>query len=221
MKESKTSQIRKFKDSVFSTLLKEDEYRLELYKSLCPEDKNVRPQDIELSFSETILHDSLGLFNDFCLTVREWHLVTVAVQSTFNQSSLAARFLIHGYNSGFLAKCVLHAEDTSSVRPTLEFYVVYTGDERVPEVFDISETLGWIKAKVKVLKEKDLPSDNIVHQYAQFSRLLEEKVALYPKDSHKAIAEAINECIEKNILAKFLTAKRDEVTELLKKELQE
>ena len=208
------TQKSKYKDSVFSYLFKDEQYRYQLYKFLHPEDTTVQPKDIAVNTLAPVMVNDL--YNDLCLRVRDRMMIFVEDQSTFGQN-LAFRIFLYAAST-YREYALKHEVDIyhgSFVFPEAEFYVVYTGDRKVPGVIKLSNSIKGIELKVKVLKGRHSSGNNIVYQYVEFCRIAKEKRLLYPDNGHRAIVETIAECIKKNILAEFLDKKQVEVINIM------
>ena len=99
--------------------------------------------------------------------------------------------------------------------PKAELYMVYSGKKQdVPEVLRLSDLCGGagsIEVTVKVLRGGD---SSIVGQYVEFCKIADEQRALYGL-TRKTIQETIRICLERGILAPFLTARQKEVVDIM------
>lgn len=206
---------RTVKDSVFTTLFSDPQYARELYLYLHPEDSDVTEAECRLITIENILSD--GQYNDLGLQVRDKIIVLVEAQSTFSANLplrmlmyLAATYKTYIAENGML----LYSSKTISV-PRAELYMVYTETkEDVPEVLRLSDLCGGegsVEVTVKVLRGGD---SSILGQYVEFCKIADEQRKLYGL-TKKAIQETIRICLERGILVPFLTARREEVIDIM------
>ena len=93
--------------------------------------------------------------------------------------------------------------------------MVYSGNKKnVPEVLRLSDLcggVGSIEVTVKVLRGGD---SSIIGQYIAFCKIADEQRTLYGL-TKKAIQETIRICLERGILAPFLTTRHKEVIDIM------
>ncbi len=93
--------------------------------------------------------------------------------------------------------------------------MIYSGNKKdVPDVLRLSDLCGGeggAEVIVKVLRGGD---NSIVGQYVAFCKIADEQRALYGL-TKEAIQETIRICLERGILVPFLTAKREEVVDIM------
>ena len=93
--------------------------------------------------------------------------------------------------------------------------MIYSGNKKdVPDVLRLSDLCGGeggAEVIVKVLRGGD---NSIVGQYVAFCKIADEQRALYGL-TKEAIQETIRICLERDILAPFLTARREEVVDIM------
>lgn len=207
---------RNVKDSVFTYLFSQPEYLKQLYLVLHPEDTEVREDDFKLVTLENVL--SIGQHNDLGFQVRDKLILLVEAQSTFSHN-IPLRMLMYLGNTykEFVEENrlpIYHEAAVSIPRP--EFYVVYTGDKKkIPEVLrlsDLYEGQGAADVEVKVLRDDG--EGDILDQYIQFCEIQVEQVKLYGK-TDEALSNILRICLERGILAPFLTSRMKEVAEIM------
>ena len=93
--------------------------------------------------------------------------------------------------------------------------MIYSGNRAdVPEVLRLSDLcggVGGVEVTVKILRGGD---SSIVGQYVEFCRIADGQRALYGP-TKEAIQETIRICLKRDILAPFLTEKREEVVDIM------
>ena len=206
---------RTVKDSVFTFLFSDPKYACELYRYLHPEDTNVTEADCKLITIQNIL--SNGQYNDLGLLVRDVLMILAEAQSTFSPNVPIRVFLYMAQEyKDYIDAHKLNLYSTKAVTlPKAELYMVYSGNKKnVPEVLRLSDLcggVGSIEVTVKVLRGGD---SSIIGQYVAFCKVADEQRALYGL-TKKAIQETIRICLERGILAPFLTTRRKEVVDIM------
>ena len=185
------SNLRNIKDTVFTTLFKDKEKVLELYRVLCPEDTTVTVDDIEIVTIERVL--STGLKNDLCFTVRKKKIIFVEAQSSYNPNmpfrllsyySEVMKSLLLGDEHGSGAKVNIYGEQRVKL-PSPEFYVIYTGKRQSEEVLSLSDlfempTSSKLNLETKVLWTGNDEGD-IISQYICFCNIANDTIAEHKK----------------------------------------
>ena len=206
---------RTVKDSVFTYLFSDPHYARELYLYLHPEDTGVTEEDCRLVTIQNILSD--GQYNDLGLQIRDILLILAEAQSTFSPN-LPVRVLLYlakEYKT-YIDEHKLRLYSTKAVSlPKAELYMIYSGNRAdVPEVLRLSDLcggVGGVEVTVKILRGGD---SSIVGQYVEFCRIADGQRALYGP-TKEAIQETIRICLKRDILAPFLTEKREEVVDIM------
>ena len=203
------------KDSVFTYLFSDPHYARELYLYLHPEDTGVTEEDCRLVTIQNILSD--GQYNDLGLQIRDILLILAEAQSTFspNVPIRVLLYLAKEYKT-YIDKHKLRLYSTKAVTlPKAELYMIYSGNKRdVPDVLRLSDLCGGecgVEITVKILRGGD---NSIVGQYVEFCKIADEQRALYGL-TKEAIQETIRICLDQGILVPFLTAKREEVVDIM------
>ena len=206
---------RTVKDSVFTYLFSDPRYARELYLYLHPEDTGVTEEDCRLVTIQNILSD--GQYNDLGLQIRDILLILAEAQSTFspNVPIRVLLYLAKEYKT-YIDKHKLRLYSTKAVTlPKAELYMIYSGNKRdVPDVLRLSDLCGGecgVEITVKILRGGD---NSIVGQYVEFCKIADEQRALYGL-TKEAIQETIRICLDQGILVPFLTAKREEVVDIM------
>ncbi len=209
---------RAVKDSVFTYLFGLPEYRLELYRTLHPEDTEMKAEDLKLVTIENVL--TADLYNDLGFQAGDKLIVLVEAQSTFSPN-IALRLLLYlaetykRYIQENRLQLKLYQKKPLKI-PRPELYVVYTGREQSPDVFhlsDLYEGKGSAEIEVKVLRGGD--KGTIVDQYARFCRIVDEQRKLHGDDRQKIAGEVIRICLEEGILVPFLAVHQREVQDIM------
>ena len=216
--------MREYKSGVFSMLLEDAQYALDVYNAL-----NGTGYD-DTDMVEIVKLDGgvlLSVRNDASFLIDSVFNV-YEHQSTYNPN-MPLRFLI--YFSDLMWDFVkLHDYDLYSSRripvPTPKFVVFYNGTVSRPakEVFRLSDLyehkceeydleLTCVVYNINPGYNDELANDSMVlHGYTAFV----EKVRRYDRESNdlkEAINRAIDECIDEGILSEFFKRRRHEVEE--------
>lgn len=206
---------RTIKDSVFTHLFGDPQYARELYLYLHPEDTSVTEADCKLVTIQSILAD--GQYNDLGLQIRDTLIILAEAQSTFSPNLPIRMFLYMAKEyKTYIDEHKLRLYSTKAVTlPKAELYMIYSGQKKnVPEVLRLSDLCGGegsIEATVKILRGGD---NSIVGQYVEFCKIADEQRALHGL-TKQAIQETIHICLERGILTSFLTARQEEVIDVM------
>lgn len=206
---------RTVKDSVFTCLFSDPKYARELYLYLHPEDFDVTESDCKLVTIENVFSD--GQYNDLSIQIRDTLLILAEAQSTFS-ANLPMRMLLYMAQTykTYIAGRNLRLYSAKAITfPRAELYMVYSGHRKdIPDVLRLSDLCGGggsIEVTVKILRGGD---DSIVGQYVAFCRVADEQREQYGL-TKQAIQETIRICVERGILVPFLTAKQEEVVDIM------
>ena len=206
---------RTVKDSVFCDLFSRKRWLLELYRALHPEDEAVREGDLEIVTLERVV--TSGEYNDLGFTVGERLVVLVEAQSTWSKN-IAVRALLYLAET-FRRHIELTGQSlhqSSCVKlPVPELYVIYTGEQSVPDEVSLADDVlgrvGSVDVRLSVLKGG---GTDIIGQYVESARLATEisKMA----DGAEAKAKLfVDTCIERGIIAEYFKHARAEVTDIM------
>ncbi|MBR5758033.1 MAG: hypothetical protein IKX88_05510, partial [Thermoguttaceae bacterium] len=101
--------------------------------------------------------------------------------------------------------------------PPAEFYVVYSGPQKVPEKLSLKNIcfngLGSLELEVNVLNVVD---GTIYGEYIGYCKVFDAQRKTYGR-SVRCIQETIRICIEKGYLADYLTAHKNEVITMIER----
>lgn len=208
------------KNSVFVHLFGDENNVLKLYKELHPDDTTVTIKDINVQTLESVLINNI--YNDLGFIVNEGenakYVMLIEAQSSWNPNmTLRLLFYLTETYRHYLVNTRQNVHQKSRVKlPKPELYVVYTGDRKNPpsEISfkaDFFDGDSPIDLKAKVLHNAD---STIYGQYIGFCKVFDEQRKIYGY-SVKCIEETIRICIDKNYLADFLKAHRQEVVTML------
>ena len=210
---------RKYKDTVFRMLFSDRNNLLSLYNAVNGSNYE-DPDALEIVTLENAVY--MGMKNDLAFIV-DTGLFLYEHQSTYNPN-MPLRDLF--YISGEYQKLVNHKSLYSSVLqklPAPNFIVFYNGSEREEDCWTnyLSESYenlaGEPNLELKVLTLNINEGHNpelmeqcqILREYAQYVEKVRENAETMSLDS--AVKEAVDECIQKGILADFLRVNRAEV----------
>ena len=223
--ESSSSGNREFKGDVFSMLMREPKYALQVYNALNHSDYS-NPEEIQII---TTNHGvSLSVRNDASFMI-DRHVNYYEHQSTYSPN-MPLRCLIY-YIHDLKEFVKYDKKDLYSRKmipiPTPHFVIFYNGEDKRPE----TEVMRLSAAFYHQTEEPELevictayninPSFNeelkekagVLYGYTHFV----EKVRTYRETEvslRAAIDRAIDECIEEDILRDFFLENRDEVVKV-------
>lgn len=191
---------RKIKDSLFIFLFQVKRYLLELYKALHPEDTTVTENDIQIVTLNTVLVN--GIYNDLGFLVRDKLLILVESQSTWSKNIVYRLFqyavqTLEEYQES-------RKEDLYSTKalklPVLEFYVIYTGDKKVPDKLFLDDLfMGEEKQLQLYAKVISQVEDTIIGEYIRFCHIFDEQRKKFGYTT-KAIQRAMEICKKEKVL---------------------
>ena len=220
--------IREYRSNMFSMLLKEKRYALEVYNAL--NDTNYENEDdVEIFCLENGI--SLSVRNDASF-VLDNYLSIYEQQSTINPN-MPLRSLIYAVN---LIKEILNTNNSDLFGkklihiPNPRFVVFYNGNEAFPEVSELKLSSSYInpeedpKLELKCTVYNINPNNNnglkekssMLAQYVEFVETV-KSYGPFGNDKEKlkdALATVIKEFIRDNKLREFLQEHGDEVIEV-------
>ena len=213
---------RTVKDSVFTFLFRQPFYTRLLYLALHPEDVTVTEEDCKIITLENVL--MTGLYNDLGIQVRDRLIFLMEAQSTFSVN-IVLRMLLYLAETYMdyvkRHRLDLYASPPVSI-PRPELYMVYTGGRSsVPDTLHLSDlfmgqgapdTPDCLDVRVRVLR--DSAQGNILDQYVQFCKILDQQRLLYGR-TKRTIEETLRICMDRNILAPFLASRKKEVVDIM------
>ena len=205
------------KDSVFTHLFSEPEYRFQLFQTLHPELKDVTMGDIIPLTSSNILLDQP--YNDLGFLVGDILIILVEAQSTWSINILIRLILYvaQKYNDLINAQGWNVYGTKALELPEPEFYVIYTGNRRErPEEINFSRAFFGgrkvgLDATAKVLYGGQ---DDIISQYVTFCHVLDEQYRKFGRTA-SAVRETIRICKDRNVLKKYLEEREKEVISIM------
>ena len=216
---SQLTANRKYKDTVFRMLFTDRENLLSLYNAICGTSYD-KSEELEIVTLENAIY--MGMKNDLAFII-DTNLFLYEHQSTYN-ANMPLRDLF--YISGEYQKLVDHRSLYSSTLqkiPAPNFIVFYNGTEKKEErwVSYLSEAYenlsGEPNLELKVITfninegyNKELMKQcRILREYSLYVSMVRE----YARDMelNAAVELAVNECIQRGILAEFLQKSKSEV----------
>ena len=210
---------RTVKDSVFTYLFQDPQYTLQLYKSLHGDDDGVEEKDIELITLANVLVDDL--YNDLGFLVKDKLIILVEAQSTFSPN-LAYRMHLYSAltSKNYADENKLDSFGSKKMPiPMFEPYVIYTGDQEVPDTLRLSDLYivkgrARVETEVQVLRGDAADKNDIVNQYVRFCKIADEE-RRKSGSTVETVKAIIDRCIEENVLADFLASRRKEVEDIM------
>jgi len=206
------------KDTVFTHLFSEPEYRFQLFQALHPELKDVTVNDIIPMTIRNILLDQP--YNDLGLLVGNVLLILVEAQATWSVNILIRLllYIAQTYNN------LINAQDWNVYKgkrlpmPKPEFYVIYTGDRKDhPSELNFCQEFFNGEHVNLDLTAKILYGDgqgDIISQYVTFCHVLDEQYRKFGRTA-EAVREAIRICKDMNVLKKYLEEREKEVIDIM------
>ena len=210
---------RKYKDTVFRMLFSDRKNLLSLYNAINGTEYE-NADDLEIVTLENAIY--MGMKNDLAFII-DTNLFLYEHQSTYNPN-MPLRDLF--YISSEYQKLVDHKSLYSSTQqkiPAPNFIVFYNGTEKkadrwentLSEAYETQNADPKLELKVLTLNINEGHNRNLMEQchtlreYAQYVA----KVREYARNNELDIAveQAVNECIQKGILAEFLRKYKSEV----------
>ena len=213
---------RNYKDTVSRMLLRKPENALSLYNALNGTDYTDSTQ-ITFNILENAIY--MGMHNDISfLIMNETNLYEH--QSTYNLNMpLRDLFYIAELLQVYVKDESLYSSKLIKL-PTPHFVVFYNGVERKPErkilklseAFEVETEDPELELKVTILninpgKNEDLKNKcPVLKEYTQYVEKVRENSAGMPLQ--EAVEQAIEYCIQNNILRDFLTEQKAEVVKM-------
>ena len=205
------------KDSVFSYIFRQPENVLELYRTLHPEDTEIKDEDCRLVTLENVLTN--GMLNDLAILVRNTLIILMEAQSTWSENiSLRVLLYLAKTYKEYVEEHEYNLYGTKPVSiPRPELYMVYVGEPReLPEELRLSTLYGGgegdVEVKIRVLK--DTGKRTILDQYIRFCEICTEQRRIHG-NTEKAVKEILRICKEENILMPFLMLREKEIQDIM------
>ncbi len=209
---------RTAKDTVFTSLFRDKEYLLQLYRALHPEDSETGPQDLTLITLENIMAG--GIHNDLGFQLKDRIIFLIEAQSTWTENILirALLYLAKSYQDYIIRTEQDIYGSKKAKLPKPEIYVIYTGKRKTrPETISFAESFFagqdcCADIKIKMIyggKKRDK-----ISQYVEFTEVFDSQVAMHGL-TDRAVRETISICRNRNVLKKYLEARESEVVDIM------
>ena len=212
---------RQAKNSVFLNLFLRKEYQLQLYKELFPQDTTITEDDLELVTLDNVL--TIHPYNDLGLLARDKLIILAEAQSTWSVN-IIFRLADYYFDSAMSYLKFRKADLHSSVKvdvPDVEAFVIYTGKKKVEQdVLSLNQEFFHgdpDKPEFKARIFHGAYKGGIIEEYMGFCRIWDEKVlpAKTMEEKERAVLEAIELCIQKGYLVKYLEEHRGEAEKIM------
>ena len=207
------------KDSVFSYIFRQPENICELYRTLHPEDTDIKNEDCRLITLENILTN--GMINDLAILVRNTLIILMEAQSTWSENiSLRVLLYLAKTYKEYVEEHEYNLYGTKPVSiPRPELYMVYVGESReLPDELRLSTLYSGegdaVDVEVKIRVLKDTGKRTILDQYIRFCEICTEQRKIHG-NTEKAVKEILRICKEENILMPFLMLREKEVQDIM------
>ena len=208
------------KDSIFTHLFSIPKYQLQLYRTLHPEDKQVKASDIETITKKCVVaqHEH----NDLGILVKDRLMILVEAQSTWSPNIVIRMmsYAVQCLMDYFREREVFLYGNRMITCPKPELYVVYTGERgnepstlSFRELFFNNDASCDLDALVHVIYYKDGRVD-IINQYIMFCRVFNAQIKLYGY-TEKALTETLRICRNSNILSKYIIQRETEIMDIM------
>ena len=218
---------RNNKNSVFCSLFSNKENAIELYNALAG--TNYGPNtDITINTLSDVLF--LNQINDLSFTIDGRTLVLIEHQSSLFPN-LPIRMLIY---AGRLYESILTNKNLYSSKavkiPAPEFYVLYNGKLKLPEVNECKlsdlfiHPTDALELKVKILDIKYDKANQVIHRSKHLKgySFLMAQIVYYDSSGLEldtAITKAMENCIEKGYIVNYLNHHGSEVLNMITKNI--
>ena len=209
LKASEDKVNRNLKDSVFCNLFAKEEYLIQLYRVLHPEDTETQADDLTIvTLSNLIVRE---MYNDLGFLAGNHLIVLMEAQSSWSEN-IVVRFLTYLEETyrRYIETNDLNLYSSKKVElPKPELYVVYTGDRQTrPETISLKRSFFGtddccVEVEAKVIY--DSQQGDILNQFINFSKVFDKQRKLYPDDLRNAVQETIRICKEEDILKDYLS----------------
>lgn len=202
----------KIKDTAFALCVKKEDYLLDFYRTLHPEDSDVTKEDIRLVNIENLFMEDI--YNDCSFVVRERKLILIECQSLWTEN---IGYRLMEYYTALYPNVVPDFQMKKHRRkrvdvPDFELYVFYVGKESVPDEIYVT-SLCFPKEHepfipVRVLTGRN--SSGRAKEFFDFCEARDRNVALYG-NSVEAVEKTILECLDRGILVDLINEKKHEL----------
>ena len=206
------------KDSVFTHLFSEPEYRFQLFQTLHPELKGVTIDDIiPMTISNVVLDRP---YNDLGLLAMRRLLILTEAQSTWSENVLPRGLMYFSQTYlEYVSRMALNLYQATALDlPEPEFYVIFTGERQYkPEELNFSQIFfGGKKVAIDITAKMIYGSnqDDIISQYVTFCHVLDEQYQKFGR-TVEAVRAAIRICKSQNVLREYLSRRETEVITIM------
>ena len=225
---------RKYKDNLFRMIFGKEENKenlLSLYNAINGT-SHTDLDDLTINTLENVIYMSYK--NDVsCIVEADDVMSLYEHQSTFNPN-MPLRGLIYLarlYDKYYVSNNQMIYSENKIEIPRPKYYVFYIGQKDVPDrtelyLSDLYKGEGDLECKATLINinlehNKDiLEKCRSLYEYSFFINMVYSKNKKYD-NIELAIGESIDECIDENILKKFLNAHKAEVQDVLLEEFNE
>ena len=212
---------RQAKNSVFLNLFMRKEYQLQLYQELFPQDTTITEDDLELVTLDNVL--AIHPYNDLGLLARGKLIVLAEAQSKWSVNIIFR--LADYYFDSAMSYLKIRKEDIhSSVKvdvPDVEAFVIYTGRKKIEnDVLSLNQEFFGGNPDKPEFKARIIHGEykgGIIEEYMGFCRVWDRIVlpAKTMEEKEKAVLEAVELCIKKGYLRKYLEEHRGEAEKIM------
>ena len=207
---------REFKNSVFIDLFDQDVYRLQLFRTLHPDMTDITAEDIHTVTLKQVITNHQ--YNDMAFIVKDRLMVLVEAQSTWSYNVLL-RILLYLADTiqEYLYDSEMDIHDRKLIQiPVPEFYVIFTGKDKVPETISLKRDFFGnpdcnIDLEAHVYTAE---TEGIIGQYIIFCHVLDEQIKAKGR-TREAAEEAIRICQDRGVLAEYLKGREKEVADIM------
>ena len=218
-----------YKDRMFRMLFSERKDLLELYNALCQKDYT-DPDALEITTLDDVIY--MGMKNDVSFLL-DGRMGLFEHQSTFNPNMpLRGLFYFSDLYKRFFHDRLIYSTRLLKI-PTPVYVVFYNGEQQLPDIsvlklsdaFMQGEDMACLEVRVRILNINEGHNAELMgrcrklEEYAIFIGCVRE--FLKSTEPAEAIRKAMELCIEKGILAVFLSQRRAEVMNALLTEYDE
>lgn len=201
--------VRNAKATVFTDVFDKAKYALQLFKVFHPEINDITIDDIDIITLEVTLVNSP--YNDLGILVKDRFIIRVEAQSTCSVNILIRILIYVAYSyKNYIKAHNLDVYSSKVVKiPKPEFYVVYTGKDKVPSEIKLSEEFFNgadidLDLRAKVIT-KSMKGD-VLDQYIEFAHEFDRNKDKFG-NSDKAANATYDYCIKNGILAEYFIEK--------------
>ncbi len=220
---------KEYKDRLFRMLFSERKDLLELYNALCQKDYT-DPDALEITTLDDVIY--MGMKNDISFLL-DGRMGLFEHQSTFNPNMpLRGLFYFSDLYKRFFHDRLIYSTRLLMI-PTPVYVVFYNGEQQLPDTsvlklsdaFMQGEDMACLEVRVRILNINEGHNAELMgrcrklEEYAIFIGCVREN--LKSMEPAEAIRKAMDLCIEKGILAVFLSQRRAEVMNALLTEYDE